>query len=189
MTPLVLFAMALPALAALLVLDRQRRLFLHDSQRRRFLVLYMATPAEPARPLSQRGPGTSSVGAEAQLPAPQASNPVPAAQPEERRATTAAPAAPQSADQGVLLVDTTGHCTFADDTARTLLQWHSDTLALGDLLGGQRWISVLATLARDGQVELAAGTDRVPTPLRINVVALRDREDNLWGAALFVRRE
>lgn len=155
----------------LTALNRQRRLFLRDPQRRRFFVGYVqrSGAAAPLRP-----PATAPSAA-----APQPALPL----------ATGSSAAP---DEAVVYVDATGECTFANQAARELLHWSEGNLALRDVLAGGRGESdaLMESLARRGLVEEHPSTLAGPThaPLEISAVAVRDRDDNLWGAAVFIRR-
>jgi len=106
---------------------------------------------------------------------------------------TAATATYQITDEGIMYVDAEGRCTFANQPARDLLHWSSGDLTLGDVLAGGKLESaaLLRSLARQGLVEqhLTALAGPLRAPLEISAVALRDRDDNLWGAALFIRRQ
>ena len=108
-----------------------------------------------------------------------------------RRGGPDAPVATDN-DEAVVYVDATGECTFANQAARELLHWTAGQLALRDVLAGGRGESeaLMESLARRGLVEQHPSTLAGPTraALEINAVAVRDRDDNLWGAALFIRR-
>jgi hypothetical protein len=103
----------------------------------------------------------------------------------------AAAASPPVPERAVLYVDATGRCTLADDAARALLQWNSGELSLADVVAGgvPEAADLLATLARDGTIETHATRLRTPhdLPVDLTAVAVRDRDDNLWGAAFFIR--
>jgi PAS domain-containing protein len=146
----------------LLLIDPQRRrFFLRYMQRRREVPSLLATPRSSVEPVA------------------------PAA------ADTAAPAATDS-NEAVVYVDASGECTFANQAAHELLQWNVGQLALRQVLAGGRDESeaLMDALARRGLVEQHPSTLAGPpyTPLEITAVAVRDRDDNLWGAALFIRR-
>jgi len=159
------------ALTTLWGLHRQRRLLLGDPHRRRYFVQSSVTPAPRARRVSAP-PGTTRAGAS------------PAG------ATVRDTTAPPGSDEGVLYVDAAGHCTLANQAARALLHWMDGDLSLSDVLAGGRRevVELLQTLERRGQVEqhTTALAGPAPTPLEISAVALRDRDDNLWGAALLI---
>jgi PAS fold len=161
----------------LIALSRQRRLFLRDPQRRRYFLGYVQRTIEPAEIRARPAEATIL-----------AANAIP------RLSKTDAPAcAPTPAlDEAVVYVDATGECTFANQAARDLLHWNTGSLALRDVLAGGRGESdaLMAALARCGLVEQHPSTLAGPThaPLEINAVAVRDRDDNLWGAAVFIRR-
>jgi PAS domain-containing protein len=188
MTPWIalLVVIGIGILVQLLVLRRQRRLFLLDPQRRRFFLGYVqgraATPPQP-RPHDPR----LEPALQTEPPAPNAS--IPAARDSARVASSSESGA---SDEAVVYVDATGQCTFANQAARELLHWSTGNLALRDVLAGGRGESdaLMESLARRGLVEQHPSTLAGPTraALEINAVAVRDRDDNLWGAALFIRR-
>ena len=100
------------------------------------------------------------------------------------------PHVPAVPERAVLYVDATGRCTLADDAARALLQWTSGELSLADVVAGgvPEAAHLLATLARDGAIDVHATRLRTPhdLPADLTAVAIRDRDDNLWGAAFFI---
>ena len=95
------------------------------------------------------------------------------------------------ADEGIVHVDVTGRFTFATQTARDLLCWQTGDLGLGDVLtgGAEQSAALLDSVARqevvDAPVTLLAGG--LPQRFEISALALRDRNGNMWGAALFIR--
>ena len=162
----------------LAALAKQRRLFLRDPQRRRFFLGYVTGDDVASRPRPGNGDATE--------PATSAGT-----DPSARRAPSAA--TPAAADaEAVVYVDASGQCTFANQAARELLHWNAGDLSLRDMLAGGRGESdaLMESLARRGLVEQHPSTLAGPTraPLEISAVAVRDRDDNLWGAALFIRR-
>ncbi len=185
-----LAAIGLGAVVPLLLLNRQRRLFLLDPRRRRFFLRYIQRAASPpALPLRNAARNAAPATVETPNVTP------PAAPANGASATGAAPDAPQAASHpadAVVYVDAKGQCTFANQAARELLHWRTGDLALRDVLAGGSGESdaLLESLARRGLVEQHPSTLAGPTraPLEINAVAVRDRDDNLWGAALFIRR-
>jgi PAS domain-containing protein len=96
------------------------------------------------------------------------------------------------AEEGIVYVDAAGQLTFANDAARALLGWRTGSLALGDVLAGgsREATTLLQSVARHELIEqpltlyAGAATQR----LDASALALRDRDGNLWGAALFLRR-
>jgi hypothetical protein len=175
-----LVALAVFAVAALRWLNRQRGLFLGDPQRRRFFVHYMQRMAHALtqeRPVIPRFPPVSVPLHQLKAPA---GHEVPGAQ--GRR----------NGDQGVAYVDAEGRCTFANETARDLLHWYKGELALSDVLAGgpEECAALLAALAQQGTVEPHPTSLSGPRamPVELSAVALRDRDDNFWGAAFFIRR-
>jgi len=156
------------AVAALLIviaecvyLAAQRRLFLSDRQRRHLFVGFMSN---------------------------QLTMPPPNGKPIAPPCLTAAAAKP---DEGVLYVDAEGHCTFADDTARALFPAANGEMQLAELLAGGAPEAgrMLDVLRRTGVVaqHVTTLTTANPRHVQLSGVAFRDREDHLWGAALFIR--
>ena len=99
-------------------------------------------------------------------------------------------APPPVPERAVLYVDAAGRCTLADDAARALLRWNGGELSLADVVGGgvPEAAELLATLARNGAIEARPTRLRIPPdlPVDLSAVAVRDRDDNLWGAAFFI---
>ena len=93
-------------------------------------------------------------------------------------------------ERAVLYVDAAGRCTLADDAARALLRWTGGELSLADVVGGgiPEAAELLALLARNGAIESRPTRLRIPPdlPVDLSAVAVRDRDDNLWGAAFFI---
>lgn len=175
---LLLAAGATVVLAELRVLDRHRRAFLHYPERVKVFV--------PAPPEARRIEAPASAAEAASEPAA-----APAASPVASSAPVQAREAPD-AHEGVVYVNPSGGCTFASPTARALLHWSGSPLDLGDLLAGgpAESSALLESLARQGAVDHHATMVNGPPPEAVNLraVALRDRDDNFWGAAFFVRR-
>ncbi len=115
-----------------------------------------------------------------------------AGEPRTRRATDPAGAPTADANVGIVYVDLAGRFTFATQFARDLLAWQSGELALGDVLegGSGECTALLNLVARQEVAEqpltLLAGGRR--QQFEISALALRDRNGNMWGAALFLRR-
>lgn len=174
-----LVVISIGILVQLGILHRHRRLFLLDPQRRRFFLGYVQGRAEMPPQLEP------AILTEA--PAPNAPIRAP-----RHRVPVASPSESGASDEAVVYVDATGQCTFANQAARELLDWSTGNLALRDVLAGGRGESdaLMESLARRGLVEQHPSTLAGPTraALEINAVAVRDRDDNLWGAALFIRR-
>lgn len=176
------------ATVELVLVARQRRLFMRDPQRRTFFVRYAQRQA--SRASGTAVPPSPAASAPAFPPAPVAcARPVP---PSSGAALTEAlPRSASNMTAAVVYVDVDGRCTFANPAARQLLHWTTEQPALRDVLAGGREESdaLLAVLARQGLIEqhpsMLAGP--APAPLEISAIALRDRDDNLWGAALFIR--
>jgi len=86
----------------------------------------------------------------------------------------------------ILCVDPAGHCTAANPAARRLLQQLPAEARLSDCLRGGA--QILAAVADEGVVERDEVVVNQPSPALVHVraVALRDRDDNFWGAAVFI---
>lgn len=162
-------AAGIVALVQLMLLDRHRRL------------LFQAPAAPRTRRVAPEHATTRVPVQAAQLPTVPLPEPV-------RDSYAQAPA-----DTGVVYVDTGGHCTFADDGARRLLGWSGGERSLPDVLAGgtPESAALLAQLAHDGAVgahtTALAGVRSMP--VEVSGVALRDRDDNFWGAALVISRQ
>lgn len=176
-------------LIQLLALTRQRRLFLRDPQRRRFFLDYVQRRTVAPSPSPQRSLIAVPPPSAPDSPAPPEALPAGAA---GAAAAATAPVAASAVAEAVVYVDASGECTFGNQAARDLLHWSAGNLALRDVLAGGRGESdaLMESLVRRGLVEqhpsILAGPSRAP--LEISAVAVRDRDDNLWGAALFIRR-
>jgi len=194
------------ALVLLLWLQQQRRLLIGDPQRRHFFIRYVQRrerpPGASARPSHQtvavEGVSVALPSiAEAAEPMPTRDDGVvteialqPAPAPDESAITSVAPQHVPTRDQAVIYVDAAGRCTFANDTARSILHWTTEELALGDVLAGgpQEATGLLECLARQGFVAQHTTTlvGLPPRSVEITAVAFRDRDGSLWGAALFI---
>jgi PAS fold len=162
--------------AELFLLQRHRRLLFLDQPHRRFLAGYVRswkrrdTPAAPPQP---------AVIVADQSPTPEIPHPA------------RVPLRPRQAE-GVVYIDAQGWCTFANRAAHELLRWKAGTIALSHVLRGgeQEFAALLESLRGQGTIEQHATAFGVeaPIPVEISGVALRDRDDNLWGAALFIHR-
>jgi hypothetical protein len=134
-----------------------------------------ATPVEPPQPTALASPESTPEDA-ALVAAP----------------TMPAGAPTSNANVGIVYVDLAGRLTFATQFARDLLAWQSGELALGDVLEGGRGecAALLDLVARqevaDQPLRLLVGGRR--QVFEISALALRDRNGNMWGAALFLRR-
>jgi PAS domain-containing protein len=165
------------AIVQLLLLHHRRRLLVADPMRRSFFVRHIRNPR-------------------ARLSPTPAVIPPPPERIEPRIPTAAAPTTPVVAapglpsDEGILYIDATGHCTFANRAARKLLRWRTGELVLRDVLAGgiRESAALLEELAQRGAVEshATALAGASPEPLELSGVALKDRDDNLWGAALSI---
>lgn len=165
----------------LVTLQRQRRLLLHDRPRRRFFVRSVQGSAQLAA-LSPPGPTTQPSATPTTEPA--------AATPHNggngSRRTQPRSSHPQD---GIVYIDADGRCTFINQAARTLLQWDGGSLRLSDVLAGgaAESAALVEALKRQGLVEQhLTSLATASTPLELSAVALRDRDDNLWGAAVFI---
>jgi len=175
-----LIALAVTAVAQLLWLNRSRRLFLGDAQRRRFFVQCMQPTAGPPRQ-----PHTQPRSVAARFPSMPAT---PATEDDGAHPVLRL----RNGDEGVAYVDAEGRCAFANQTARDLLHWRKGELTLSEALTGgtEESAAVLAALAQHGTLppRTTALAGSPPMPVEISAVALRDRDDNFWGAAIFIRR-
>ena len=93
-------------------------------------------------------------------------------------------------DEGIVYIDATGHCTLANQVARELLHWRTGELVLRDVLAGgtRESAALLEELAQRGSIEshATALAGASPEPVELSGVALKGRDDNLWGAALSI---
>lgn len=152
----------------LLLLNRRRRLLLLDPRRRRFFVHHLH-------------PGA---GHQLRLPRENVL-PARAARDDSR------PAAPRRPEVALLYADSEGRCAAANEATRRLLHWHDKEGRLSDVLSGvgEDITLLLDRITREAVVErypavLGGGS---ALPVEISAIALRDRDSNFWGAALFVR--
>jgi hypothetical protein len=164
------------ALVQLLLLNQRRRLLVNAPVRRRAFVQQLRkAQVAPTRAVTPLKPKPIE-------PSPPAAAPV---------TLVTAPQAPP-AQQGIVYVDAAGHCTLADRGAREILHWNSGERMLSDVFAGgsQESAALLSELARQGSFDRhpTALAGAAPAPLEVSGVALRDRDDNLWGAALFIHR-
>lgn len=175
-------AASVTAAVELFLLDRQRRLLVGDEQHRRFLVRYALGLTEKSR-RDHAGVALQPTSEEAVVAATVSD------------VAVQQPARPPLAtrNDGIVYVDVQGRLTFANREAQDLLQWKGGELLLGEILigGVQESEALLERLVRESVIEGHATTlhrgalDNV----EISAVALRDRDDNFWGAALFIRRQ
>lgn len=95
-------------------------------------------------------------------------------------------AVPATTGEAILCFDPAGRCTTANLAAHELLRWSPEQTMLSECLGGGA--QILAAVAHQGVVELDAVVSTLPSPamFRIRAVALRDRDNNFWGAAVFI---
>ncbi|HVM98154.1 MAG TPA: hypothetical protein VMT89_17295 [Candidatus Acidoferrales bacterium] len=120
------------------------------------------------------------VRAEGPVKPPGASRPqlVPPSSPE---ASTAEP----QQFAGMILIDPTGHCVYRDAHLARPAQNASSLDAL--LEGGQIEADVvLEKLHRNGKLEPYTTLIAGAVAVALSGIALRDRDDNFWGAALFL---
>ncbi len=100
------------------------------------------------------------------------------------------PTAHHALTEAILCLDPEGRCTGANLAARRLLQGRPDEITLSDCLpGGTEEASrMLAAVAHCGRVEWDTVVNAQPSPalFHIHALALRDRDNNFWGAALFI---
>jgi hypothetical protein len=105
--------------------------------------------------------------------------------------TPRAEAPPTCASEALLCFGPGGQCTAANLAGRQLLPRPDGGITLSDLLpgGAAAAASLLARLAAEGLIEGAAAIVPEPTSGRVHMkaLALRDRDNNFWGAALFIR--
>jgi hypothetical protein len=145
-----------------------------------------ATPVEPPQPTAAAGQESTLDDSDALVAAPMMS-------PGEAPGGAKEPAAASAADAnvGIVYVDLAGRFTFATQFARDLLAWQSGELTFSDVLEGGRaeCTALLDLVARqevtDQPLRLLAGGRW--QEFEIRALALRDRNGNMWGAALFLR--
>jgi hypothetical protein len=173
----------------LFLLNRQRRLLMLDPWRRRLFGRHLR-PA--VHSLNQEKQPAAGAAGQARRPAPPFSEQSPRAD----AAVSAAlddpqPPVPRPPEIGLLYVDSEGRCTAANEAARRLLHGHEEEVRLSDVFSGSgEDIALLLD-----RVALEAVVERYPAvlgrpyaiPVEIDAIALRDRDSNFWGTALFVR--
>lgn len=93
--------------------------------------------------------------------------------------------------EAVLCFDPSGRCTSANPSGRQLLPRPEGECTLSELLPGGATAAngFLAAVAAEGVLERDEALASVSAPALVHVraLALRDRDDNFWGAVLFVR--
>jgi len=150
------------------LLNRRRRLLLLDPRRRRFFVghLYpeaqhqLRLPKEDVLPMREARDGSR-------------------------------PAAPRRPEVALLYADSGGRCAAANEAARRLLHSPEEEVRLSDVLSGigEDIARLLDRITREAVVQCypAVLARLSGVPVEISAIALRDRDSNFWGAALFVR--
>ena len=92
----------------------------------------------------------------------------------------------------VLCFDPSGRCTAANAAGRRLLPRPDGENSLTQLLSGGEPAAarLLATLATEGVLERneLIVSEAASSHMHLRALALRDRDSNFWGAALFLRR-
>jgi PAS domain-containing protein len=186
---------AVIAALELFLLNRQRRLFLLDPLRRRFFVRhahlgthyglpFSALSTPPDVPSSNSQPGLPDGGPHPHSPETGAALPPEALEDSQ-------PSAPHPPDVALLYVDPEGRCTAANEAAHRLLHWREEEGTLNDVLSGSREDIelLLDRVTREAVVPRYFAVLRRPPalPVEISAIALRDRDSNFWGTALFVR--
>jgi hypothetical protein len=189
----------------LFLLDRRRRMFLLDPQRRCFFVRHsypgvrsLHHEKQPAPGIGGAGPSTglrtgvpACAAGQAQKPAPPRSEESPEADVLPAPEDDSQPAAPRPPAVALLYVDSKGRCAAANEAARRLFHWREEEVRLSDVLSGigEDIALLLDRVAREAVVQRYPAALRRPpaTPVEIDAFALRDRDGNSWGAALFVR--
>jgi hypothetical protein len=173
----------------LFLLNRQRRLLMLDPWRRRLFGRHLR-PA--VRCFNQEKQPAAGVAGQAGRHAP----PFSAQSPRADAAVSAAlddpqPRVPLPPEIGLLYVDSEGRCTAGNEAARRLLHGREEEVRLPDVLSGSdEDIALLLD-----RVALESVVERYPAvlgrpyaiPVEIDAIALRDRDSNFWGTALFVR--
>jgi hypothetical protein len=173
----------------LFLLNRQRRLLMLDPWRRRFFGGHVRSAV---RSVNQDKQPDAGAAGQARRPAPPFSEQSPRA----HAAVSAAiddpqPPVPRAPEIGLLYVDSEGRCTAANEAARRLLHGCKEEVRLSDVLSGSgEDIALLLD-----RVALESVVERYPAvfggpyaiPVEIDAIALRDRDSNFWGTALFVR--
>lgn len=152
----------------LFLLDRRRRMLLLDPQRRRFFGHHSRPGAEPRLRQPRKDDPAAREGVD-----------------EFHQVARCRPAV------ALLYVDSEGRCAAANEAARRLLHWREEEVRLSDVLSGigKDIALLLDRVAREAVVQRYPAVLRRPPaiPVEISAIALRDRDSNFWGAALFVR--
>lgn len=138
----------------------------------------------PMMPLPEAPPTTPRVAPPVALTTQAAEEPSRQAE-KEVKPSVAAEKPPQA---GVLYIDPSGRCMSADLGAGRPLAWSASELRLDAVLAGgaREAAAVLQTLAQSGVLERYVTCVAGTIPMALRGIALRDRDDNLWGAALFL---
>jgi PAS domain-containing protein len=153
--------------------------------------LYWLSFEEPpdatgAAPLAEAAPETGPPAAEGQV------SELTAVAHRGEATTDAAISPTPPAEEAVVYVDSVGRLTFANPAARALLHWSGGELALSDVLAGgsEDSAALLNAVARQELIGQAVTLVTGPSPERLEISGLpfRDRDGNIWGAALFFRR-
>jgi hypothetical protein len=179
----------------LFLLNRQRRLFLLDPLRRHLFVGHARFGTHQGLPPPQLSvpPQLLSNGCEPGLRdgGPNPDSPEAGAAPSPEALEDSQPSAPHQLDVALLYVDSEGRCTAANEAAHQLLRWCQGGGTLNDLLSGngEDITLLLDRVTREAVVPRYLAVLRRPPalPVEISAIALRDRDSNFWGAALFVR--
>jgi hypothetical protein len=173
----------------LLLLNRQRRLLMLDPRRRRLFGRHLRSPVNSFN--QEKQPAAGAAG--------QVGNPAPPLSDQSPRADAATPAAvdhsqppvSQPPEISLLYVDSEGRCTAGNEAARLLLHGHEEEDRLSDVLSGsgEDIAALLDRVALEAVVESYPAVLGRPyaVPVEIDAIALRDRDSNFWGTALFVR--
>lgn len=95
---------------------------------------------------------------------------------------------PQSTRAALLLIDPSGRCVYHDPQADDGIAPATDSKHLGDLLAGGENESqrILQTLNHDGKLEPYSTRVAGAKDVVLSGISLRDRDDHVWGAALFL---
>lgn len=189
----------------LFLLDRRRRMLLLDPRRRRFFVRNshpgvssLHHEKQPALGIGGAGPSTglrtgvpACAAGQARRPAPPRSEQSPEADVLPAPEDNSRPAAPRPPAVALLYVDSEGSCAAANEAARRLLHWREEEGRLRDVLSGigEDIALLLDRVARESVVQRYPAELGRPyaIPVEIDAIALRDRDSNFWGTALFVR--
>ena len=178
-------------------LNRWRRLLLLDPHRRRFFVRHshpgvhsLHHEKEPALGIGGAGVPACAAG-QARRPAPPRSEQSPEADVLPAPEDNSRPAAPRPPAVALLYVDSEGRCAAANEAARRLLHRHEEEVRLSDVFSGigEDIALLFDRITREAVVQRYPAVLRGPSaiPVEISAIALRDRDSNFWGAALFVR--